>query len=186
MKAGLPVIVIGAGPVGLAAAAHLLENGLTPLLLEAGPRVGEAARSRRGRIPPPYQRSAAQRPRRECQMTLERRDNGGMNIELRTIPGCPHGASAAELFARALKLEGMKPAVLAVREIDTNDAAATFGFHGSPSFIIDGRDLFPLDTEPAVTCRVYPTSAGLAGQPELETLRGAIRVALRASPGTAS
>jgi cation diffusion facilitator CzcD-associated flavoprotein CzcO len=35
MKA-LPVVVIGAGPQGLAAAAHLLERGLTPLVLEAG------------------------------------------------------------------------------------------------------------------------------------------------------
>lgn len=32
----LPVIVIGAGPIGLAAAAHLLEHGLDPLILEAG------------------------------------------------------------------------------------------------------------------------------------------------------
>ena len=32
----LPVAVIGAGPLGLAAAAHLLERGLTPLVLEAG------------------------------------------------------------------------------------------------------------------------------------------------------
>jgi Pyridine nucleotide-disulphide oxidoreductase len=38
--AGLPVVVIGAGPVGLAAAAHLLDRGLEPLVLEAGPRVG--------------------------------------------------------------------------------------------------------------------------------------------------
>jgi cation diffusion facilitator CzcD-associated flavoprotein CzcO len=37
---GLPVVVIGAGPVGLAAAAHLLDRGLEPLVLEAGPRVG--------------------------------------------------------------------------------------------------------------------------------------------------
>jgi hypothetical protein len=37
---GLPVVVIGAGPVGLAAAAHLLERGLEPLVLEAGPQVG--------------------------------------------------------------------------------------------------------------------------------------------------
>jgi N-acetylglutamate synthase-like GNAT family acetyltransferase len=36
----LPVAVIGAGPVGLAAAARLIERGLTPLVLEAGPRVG--------------------------------------------------------------------------------------------------------------------------------------------------
>ena len=36
----LPVVVIGAGPVGLAAAAHLLERGLQPLILEAGETVG--------------------------------------------------------------------------------------------------------------------------------------------------
>jgi cation diffusion facilitator CzcD-associated flavoprotein CzcO len=36
----LPVVVIGAGPVGLAAAAHLLERGETPLILEAGESVG--------------------------------------------------------------------------------------------------------------------------------------------------
>ncbi|HLI16790.1 MAG TPA: FAD-dependent oxidoreductase [Rhodanobacteraceae bacterium] len=40
MNASLPVVVIGAGPVGLAAAAHLLARGLTPLVLEAGERIG--------------------------------------------------------------------------------------------------------------------------------------------------
>jgi hypothetical protein len=34
------VAVIGAGPIGLAAAAHLLERGLTPLILEAGEQPG--------------------------------------------------------------------------------------------------------------------------------------------------
>ncbi|MDN3905836.1 FAD-dependent oxidoreductase [Arthrobacter sp. YD2] len=33
----LPVAVIGAGPVGLAAAAELVERGLTPVIFEAGP-----------------------------------------------------------------------------------------------------------------------------------------------------
>ncbi|MBI5275790.1 MAG: NAD(P)-binding protein [Burkholderiales bacterium] len=36
----LPVAIVGAGPVGLAAAARLLERGLTPLVLEAGDSVG--------------------------------------------------------------------------------------------------------------------------------------------------
>lgn len=36
----LPIAIIGAGPVGLAAAAHLLQKGETPLVLEAGPTVG--------------------------------------------------------------------------------------------------------------------------------------------------
>jgi hypothetical protein len=38
------VAVIGAGPVGLAAAAHLLERGLQPIVLEAGPEAGHAVR----------------------------------------------------------------------------------------------------------------------------------------------
>ena len=40
----LPVAVIGAGPVGLAAAAHLLARGETPLVLEAGPAAGHGVR----------------------------------------------------------------------------------------------------------------------------------------------
>jgi len=38
------VAIIGAGPVGLAAAAHLLERGLTPIVLEAGAEIGHAVR----------------------------------------------------------------------------------------------------------------------------------------------
>ncbi|WNZ10399.1 NAD(P)-binding domain-containing protein [Streptomyces sp. 11x1] len=40
----LPVVVIGAGPIGLAAAAHLVERGLEPLVLEAGPSAASAVR----------------------------------------------------------------------------------------------------------------------------------------------
>lgn len=40
----LPVAVIGAGPVGLAAAAHLAERGLPFTVLEAGPAAGSSVR----------------------------------------------------------------------------------------------------------------------------------------------
>src|SRR5438067_7827559 len=38
------VAIIGAGPVGLAAAAHVLERGLTPIMLEAGDSAGHSVR----------------------------------------------------------------------------------------------------------------------------------------------
>ena len=41
---GLPVAVIGGGPVGLAAAAHLLRRGMPVKLYEAGPTVGTNVR----------------------------------------------------------------------------------------------------------------------------------------------
>lgn len=44
-RESLPVVVIGAGPVGLAAAAHLLERGLEPLVLEAGHGPGSVVAS---------------------------------------------------------------------------------------------------------------------------------------------
>ena len=40
----LPVAVIGAGPIGLAAAVHLLEKGEAPLVFEAGSAVGTSIR----------------------------------------------------------------------------------------------------------------------------------------------
>lgn len=39
LPTSLPVAVIGAGPIGLAAAAHLLARGLEPLVLEAAPTI---------------------------------------------------------------------------------------------------------------------------------------------------
>src|SRR3954471_8182239 len=42
--ADLPVAVIGAGPIGLAAAAHLAARGLDFVVLEAGDRVGASVR----------------------------------------------------------------------------------------------------------------------------------------------
>ena len=41
----LPIAIIGAGPVGLAAASHLLERGETPLVLEAGAEAAASIRA---------------------------------------------------------------------------------------------------------------------------------------------
>ncbi|MCA9988949.1 MAG: NAD(P)-binding domain-containing protein, partial [Anaerolineales bacterium] len=44
-ETNLPVAVIGAGPIGLAAAAHLVKRGETPLVFEAGPGAASAIQS---------------------------------------------------------------------------------------------------------------------------------------------
>ncbi|WP_228374288.1 FAD-dependent oxidoreductase [Demequina phytophila] len=44
-NAHLPVAIIGAGPVGLAAAAHLLGRGIDFVVLESGPSVGANVRA---------------------------------------------------------------------------------------------------------------------------------------------
>ncbi|TMJ81532.1 MAG: FAD-dependent oxidoreductase, partial [Alphaproteobacteria bacterium] len=44
MNEAKTVAIIGAGPVGLAATAHVLERGLTPIVLEAGDTAGHSVR----------------------------------------------------------------------------------------------------------------------------------------------
>ncbi|WP_411731544.1 hypothetical protein [Paeniglutamicibacter sp.] len=102
-----------------------------------------------------------------------------MELVLLVIPGCPNSGTAKELFDSALGLEGITDAV-EVREITTQDQAEKLAFHGSPSFSLDGIDLFASAAAPAVACRVYPTVSGLAGQPEIDDLRRAIRAVLPA------
>ena len=53
------VAILGAGPVGLAAAAHVLERGMEPVVLEAGPQVGHAVRQW-GHVPLPAQDALTQ------------------------------------------------------------------------------------------------------------------------------
>ncbi|MBA2400184.1 MAG: NAD(P)-binding domain-containing protein [Bradyrhizobium sp.] len=44
MSEAMSVAIIGAGPVGLAAAAHVLERGLRPIVLEGGSSIGHSVR----------------------------------------------------------------------------------------------------------------------------------------------
>lgn len=97
-----------------------------------------------------------------------------MDYELRIIAECPNSAPALELFRRALAAENADGDVRVV-ELVSEEQAVTLHFHGSPSFIADGHDLFPATASPALTCRVYPSTAGLAGLPSQGDLQAALR-----------
>ncbi|MBO1267565.1 hypothetical protein [Arthrobacter cavernae] len=96
------------------------------------------------------------------------------NYELHIIADCPNSGPALELYRSVLAEEG-RDAEVNVREVTSEDEARELGFHGSPSFIAGGRDVFPSNAEPAVTCRVYPTEHGMAGLPSVDSLRAAVR-----------
>lgn len=105
-----------------------------------------------------------------------------MDYELRTIQGCPNSGPALVLFRKALETEGKDAGQLRVREVTSEDEAEALHFHGSPSFIADGRDLFLSESAPALSCRVYLSGRGVAGLPSAESLRTAVHRALESRP----
>jgi hypothetical protein len=98
-----------------------------------------------------------------------------MDCELRTIPGCPNSGPALELFRETLASAGKDVHCLTVREISSENEAQALHFHGSPSFIAEGRDLFPAETAPALSCRLYRTGHGMARLPSAASLCTALR-----------
>lgn len=98
-----------------------------------------------------------------------------MDYELRIIPGCPHGATALELFRAALTAEGRDPEHVTVRVLISENEARALYFQGSPSFIAAGRDLFPATSAMALTCRLYRSDEKIAGLPSAAALRDALR-----------
>lgn len=98
-----------------------------------------------------------------------------MTFELRTIQDCPNSESALALFQQALPLEGIETDIGCLDVLDDGQAV-TLGFHGSPSFMADGVDLFPSDGAPGVSCRVYQAGATLSGLPGLAELRAALQI----------
>lgn len=100
----------------------------------------------------------------------------GMRIELLVVPECPHESAAAEVLTQASADVGLGAVGYSVTVIDSQEAADRRQFIGSPTFCVDGEDVFPEPGRPAaVACRVYP---GLrAGVPDLRDLRQALKKA---------
>lgn len=60
--------------------------------------------------------------------------------------------------------------------VETPEDAVRQNFHGSPSIVVDGQDLFPTRTaQVGLSCRIYQTPDGAAGCPTLEQIRSALQ-----------
>jgi hypothetical protein len=107
-----------------------------------------------------------------------------VRVELLVVPDCPNEAPAREVLDRAAGLAGVLDLELTVTVIDGDEEAQRRGFIGSPTFLIEGVDPFPVPGAPtAVACRVYRTEAGLSGTPDVGALQEAL---VRASAGPAT
>jgi len=98
-----------------------------------------------------------------------------MKIALVVVTGCPHQEAAEVLLRRALDDIGLGSRSFDVVVVESQAEAEELGFLGSPSFLVEGRDLFALPGRPAgMACRVYGQGQAL---PELRDLRQALKEA---------
>jgi hypothetical protein len=96
-----------------------------------------------------------------------------VQVELLVIADCPHEAAAVEVLRSALDDLGLATVDFGVTLIDSTAAAEQRRFVGSPTFTVDGDDVFPeVDQHFAVSCRLYADGRGV---PELRDLRQALK-----------
>ncbi|MGY1686584.1 thioredoxin family protein [Geodermatophilus sp. SYSU D00804] len=100
-------------------------------------------------------------------------------VELLWWAGCPTHDRAAALLRDTLAELGRADVHVVEREVRTREEAAQLGFPGSPTFTVGRRDLFPVDTPPALTCRVYARDDGRSSPlPDAADLAARLRDAL--------
>jgi hypothetical protein len=98
-----------------------------------------------------------------------------VDIELLVIDGCPNSDVAARLLRQGLDDIGLAGVPFSTRVVDSDEQAVRIGFTGSPSFVVDGADLFPGPVVAGVACRVYEGEQGRQGVPPIRELRAALK-----------
>lgn len=96
-----------------------------------------------------------------------------MDITLLYFDDCPNWKIADERLA---VIAADRPDLRVSRRlVETLEEAERVGFHGSPSILVDGVDVFAEpDAGVGMSCRVFHTPDGLAGAPTVEQLRAAL------------
>lgn len=110
-----------------------------------------------------------------------------MKIEVLYFEGCPNHEPAVQAVASVLEELGIEAHLESTNVRDEAEATER-AFIGSPSIRIDGVDVEPVATPivPRLACRIYRTREGIAGVPDRETLKEALRRARGARPAEVS
>jgi thioredoxin reductase len=128
----LPVAVIGAGPVGLAAAAHLLERGLPVKAYEAGPTVAAGVRDwGHARLFSPWRYNIDPAARALL------RHNGWQEPSADAFP------TGSDLYEAYLKPLAETPEMRAI--VETGTTVKAISRHGADKVVTKGREAKPFE-----------------------------------------
>ena len=97
-------------------------------------------------------------------------------VEILFFAGCPNHDGAIALVERVSGELGLDPEIRLL-DVPDHEAAQRLRFLGSPTIRIGGRDVDPHTderTDYALSCRVFRTEAGIAGQPDERWVREAL------------
>ena len=97
-------------------------------------------------------------------------------VEILSFAGCPNHHGAIALVERVSGELGLDPEIRLL-DVPDHEAAQRLRFLGSPTIRIGGRDVDPHTderTDYALSCRVFRTEAGIAGQPDERWVREAL------------
>lgn len=89
--------------------------------------------------------------------------------------GCPSWRQGVENLYAALSRLGRDWPVELI-QVHDDEQAARLRFLGSPSFQVDGQDLWPDERSAyCLSCRIYTTPEGLRGWPTVDMLQERLR-----------
>ena len=97
-------------------------------------------------------------------------------VEILSFAGCPNHLGALELVERVSGEVGLDPEIR-VLDVPDQEAARRLRFLGSPTIRIGGQDVDPRAEERsdyALSCRLFRTETGIAGQPDERWVRDAL------------
>ena len=109
-------------------------------------------------------------------------------VEILYFDGCPNHEGARGLVERVSREIGIDPELRLV-SVPDEEAARRLRFLGSPTIRVAGEDVDPQAREGAdyvLSCRVYRTEHGFAGQPDERWVRDALVREASKEVGTAS
>lgn len=96
-----------------------------------------------------------------------------MRVEILHVADCPNVHTARVRIEAALDAAGVAASIDEV-EVDSADGARRLGMRGSPTILVDGRDLFAGAATASLSCRLYRVDGDIDGAPSVQQLMAAL------------